>query len=219
MDKLSDTIFQMGDGCKYYVKRVENPFEEIAVRLGVSKLSYPYYMGAFWKHLQHLREEPITLLEIGVAQGESLRMWEEWFPNAKIYGIDIDPLCSKFESDRTKVFIGNQADKDFMESVVAVTGPLDVVVDDGGHQMKEQQDCLRLLWPHLKPFGTYVIEDLDVCYGPDVKNRTTDFLKALVDDQYVGYHHETPLLGNVQEIHFYHSMCVLIKSGEVVYGG
>ena len=49
-------------------------------------------------------------MEIGVYHGNSLKVWKDYFPNAEIYGIDIDPSCKKFEDERTKIIICDQND-------------------------------------------------------------------------------------------------------------
>src|ERR1035437_6331525 len=62
--------------------------DRIALQFGTDKFVHgytPYYE----RHLGLLRFEPITLLEIGVWDGASLRTWEAWMPEAQIIGVDI----------------------------------------------------------------------------------------------------------------------------------
>jgi cephalosporin hydroxylase len=113
----------------------------------------------------------VTMLEIGVNKGGSLAAFAEFMPRATIYGIDHD----KRLAGRENVFIGDQADSDFLMWVVGRVGALDVVIDDGGHKADQQQISFEHFWPIVKPGGYYVIEDLYVCEKPNfrVEGRKT----------------------------------------------
>jgi hypothetical protein len=41
-----------------------------------------------------------------------------------------------------------------------IDGPLDLIIDDGGHTMRQQQTSFGFLFRHLKVGGIYIIEDL-----------------------------------------------------------
>src|SRR3954462_6194741 len=56
-------------------------------------LRYDHVFGSF-------RHRVRRMVEIGVQTDSSVRMWRDYFPNAEIIGIDIDPECQRFESDR-----------------------------------------------------------------------------------------------------------------------
>ena len=188
-------------------------FKEIAARTGTDKAAHGY--GPWYDaHFSGLREEALTFLEIGIGWGNSLRLWEEYFPRACIFAIDGTPSCLKYQSDRSRVFIGDQADSVFLSKTVSSSGPLNIVVDDGGHHMAAQQVSFRTLFPHVKPGGWYVIEDLSTCYdknwggGPvGTEGTTIEMLKSLVADLHLWSHHEAPLApARISEIHFYPSI-------------
>ncbi|MEK9184811.1 MAG: class I SAM-dependent methyltransferase [Patescibacteria group bacterium] len=110
------------------------------------------------------KDKPIRLLEIGVQGGGSLYTWKEFFPQVKIIGIDIDESCQKYEGENIKIYIGSQEDSNFLRSVENKEGPFDIVIDDGGHTMKQQIITFNTLFPLLKESGIYVIEDLHTSY-------------------------------------------------------
>jgi demethylmacrocin O-methyltransferase len=64
----------------------------------------------------------------------------------------------------------------------------DIIVDDGGHSMKQQITSLTQLLPKVRSRGVYVIEDLQTSYfeGADsgylVNSTTIELIKRLVDD-------------------------------------
>lgn len=108
------------------------------------------------------RHEVTRVLEIGVKRGSSLRVWEDYFPNARIFGIDIQPKYAAFASERSQVFIGSQADQELLRQVsTAANFSFDLIVDDGSHMSDDQVASLKYLWPSLKaPHGIYALEDL-----------------------------------------------------------
>src|SRR5207302_1170293 len=118
----------------------------------------------FYEHyFEPTRDRPMRLLEIGVLDGRSLEMWSEYFPEAEIYGVDIDPDCRRFDGGRKKVFIGSQDDPQFLTSIrQAVPSGFDIVIDDGSHYVKHMIASFHGLFDHVVPGGYYVIEDLHV---------------------------------------------------------
>ena len=123
------------------------------------------YTTYYERHLAPLRHAPITLLEIGIWKGASLRMWAEYFPNAKIVGIDSDASCLGMQDGRTSVYVGDQSDRDFLRKVVESVGsPFDVIIDDGGHRMEQQITSVQELFPTMARGGLYAIEDLHTSY-------------------------------------------------------
>ena len=114
--------------------------------------------------MAHMRELPLTLLEIGVYHGASVKMWSEYFLNATIVGLDINEDCKKYESDRVKIRIGDASRIDFLFSVIQEFGQPSVAIDDGSHRWDHQISALHSLFPLLKPGGIFVMEDLDTSF-------------------------------------------------------
>jgi hypothetical protein len=102
-----------------------------------------------------------NVLEIGVYNGGSLRLLQSYFPNTNIYGMDLDTPKYFNPNDKFKILIGNQENREELEDAVAVIdNELDLIIDDGGHTMKQQQISFGCLFKHLKKGGIYIIEDL-----------------------------------------------------------
>lgn len=118
------------------------------------------YTGVYELFFYPIKLEARKVLEIGVLKGASLRMWKDYFPRAVIYGIDIEDTSS-LNSDTIKTFIADQADRKQLQAFIdAAGGDFDLVVDDGGHSMEQQQVSFGYLFKHVKPGGYYVIEDV-----------------------------------------------------------
>lgn len=105
----------------------------------------------------------ITILEIGVKDGASLRMWSEYFPNSKIIGIDVNPKCANLSGPFT-VEVGSQDDYAFLGCICKKHGPFSIIIDDGSHISSHQIKSMLFLWSHLRPGGWYCIEDVHTSY-------------------------------------------------------
>ena len=85
--------------------------DELALLYGTDKSSLDHNYTETYDRLFHsLRNAQITLLEIGVSSGASLKMWLDYFPLAHIVGFDIEEVL-EFESDRMHIFKGNQSSR------------------------------------------------------------------------------------------------------------
>lgn len=123
------------------------------------------YLEIYERYLSPLRDRKLKVLEIGVRDGCSHRMWREYFPNSTIYGIDIDPRCKQHESDRIRIFIGSQSDPDTIKKAVDhAGGSFDVIIDDGSHVNQLTLKSYELLFPSLISGGLYIMEDLGCSY-------------------------------------------------------
>jgi predicted O-methyltransferase YrrM len=130
---------------------------------------YPnhHYISKFYSDkFSKYKDKEITLLEIGVASGGSLLLWNDYFENAKIYGLDIG---SSFDG-RFKQCIQNvqsissihliESDA-YLQQLVDRLPNFDIIIDDGPHTLESHIRFLNLYLPKLNPGGIAVIEDID----------------------------------------------------------
>src|SRR5688572_18845456 len=121
---------------------------------------WDHYFKVYERHLRRLISSRVTLLEIGILGGGSLQMWKSCFgQGARIFGIDINPDCKSHEETQIEIFIGDAADRDFCRRVLRQTGPLDVVIDDGGHTTSQQLTAFEEFYPAVGDAGVYIVED------------------------------------------------------------
>ncbi|MDR5589692.1 class I SAM-dependent methyltransferase [Christiangramia sp. SM2212] len=182
-----------------------------------------HYFDIYDLWFKKYKNKQIIILEIGVYQGGSLKMWREYFgENAKIYAIDINPDCKQFESPNTKIFIGSQEDRDFLREVRAQIPEIDILVDDGGHTMQQQIITFEELYPHLKFGGIYLCEDLHTSYwkiyggGYQKPGTFIEFSKGLIDSLHA-WHSKDPdlkvdsITSSAYGLHYYDSILVIEK--------
>jgi hypothetical protein len=120
------------------------------------------YTPVYWELFKDRRETVSRVLEIGVSEGKSIRMWQEFFPNALIYGIDNNDRWEGERIDRVQLFHVDQSSADSLYDWLRplASGPfLDIIIDDGSHIFQHQVTSMRTLLPFLKPDGIYVVED------------------------------------------------------------
>ena len=148
-----------------------NKLQELAGKYGTDKtkdchtFANKNYMHRYEYLFSPIREEVEYFLEIGVYGGCSLRVWEEYFPNAKILGLDINPTAKVFETDRIKIFIGSQDDPDTLDAVIEECGgKLNAVIDDGSHLVEHMISSFEYLFPSVTEKGHYIIEDTSTTY-------------------------------------------------------
>ena len=119
----------------------------------------------YLRHYDYLfaqfRAEKFSLVEFGCAGGASLRTWEQYFPNAEIYGVDLDEDAKQHEKGRVHIVIGDATSPETLAALKAQTGgSAFIILDDASHAWSDQRRSFELFWDMVTPGGFYVIEDL-----------------------------------------------------------
>lgn len=183
-----------------------------------------HYFDIYDRHFSRFRGRPICIVEFGVSQGGSLQMWRDYFgPGATIYGVDINPNCKQFEGPGVHITIGDQEDREFLKAFARSLPPIDILIDDGGHTMKQQIHTFEELFPSVQPDGVYLIEDLHTSYwakwgGGHKKAGTFIELSKTFIDSINAWHSQEPgrlspddFTRSVRSLHFYDSVLVIEK--------
>lgn len=132
------------------------------------------FLSFYDRRLSHLRQMSFTLMEIGVLRGGSVKTWSEYFPNARIVGLDINAECKQHENENISIRIGDASDPNFMFDVISEFGKPLVLIDDGSHRWDHQIFCLQLLFPLLLPGGYYIMEDIDTSFQEHLEKAPFD---------------------------------------------
>ena len=140
----------------------------LSIFLSLTKISQKWtnYFDVYTQYLSPYINKSCNLLEIGVENGGSLDLWNQYLGSScNIYAIDINPSVLNHQySFPVNITIGDQADPLFLEKFIEKTPPFDIIIDDGGHMMNQQINSLLYLFPHLKSPGIYIIEDTHTSY-------------------------------------------------------
>ncbi len=182
-----------------------------------------HYFEIYHRHFRRFRGKPVVVLEFGVSHGGSLQMWRNYFgPDAKIYGVDIDPRCQDFEEEGIKIFIGDQEDRDFLRKIAAEIGTVDVLIEDGGHTMGQQIATFEVFYSQVADDGVFLIEDLHTSYwngyggGYQREGTFIEYAKNLSDQLNAWHSREDgfevdDFTRTTKSMHFYDSIIVFEK--------
>jgi len=182
-----------------------------------------HYFDIYDKHFERFRGKKVVILEIGIFKGGSVEVWRKYFgPQCEIIGIDINPLCKRFENEYTKVFIGSQSDRNFLRDLKRQIPHVDILIDDGGHMMDQLKISFQELYGWVADDGVYLAEDLHTCYWPEYeggykrKNTFIEYCKSLIDQLNAWHSTQKKLKVNrftrtTHSLHFYDSIVVFEK--------
>ena len=124
-------------------------FDNVQSGHGIWK--WRHYFEIYDRHFSKFRNKQVNVLGIGIYSGGSLGMWRSYFGDGcTVFGVDIADSCRVYEADGIRVFIGDQADRDFWTRFEKQTPKIDLVIDDGGHEPLQQLVTFEELFPHLK---------------------------------------------------------------------
>lgn len=148
---------------------------EIGILYNTDKAVFHHFTEIYEEYFKPLRYNTLNILEIGIDNGYSIFMLREYFPNAQIYAIDcLDK--THLQGERFTFSVGDQADRNYMKNIFSNI-QFDIIIDDGGHGMEQQQVTLEEALPKLKSGGIYILEDLHTSYEynytEDKNNNTT----------------------------------------------
>jgi len=176
---------------------------ELMVKYGTDKQQELHnYVEYYDKYFSKIKNDKLKILEIGIYRppmdgkavvGASLKTWRDYFVNSDIIGADLDDF-SDVNDGRIKTMKVNQELRynnethNGLHSIIEKFGDnFDIIIDDGGHTMLQQQVTLGFMFKFLKPGGLFIIEDLHTSYfAPFAYNKTnTEYTTLGMLENYV----------------------------------
>ena len=117
-------------------------------------------------------QEKVRLLEIGVLNGGSLPMFQEFFQiGSEIHGIENQTVNAALNG--VAVFFGNA----YTDGMLSVLGEYDIIIDDGSHNVQDVEFFVTWYLDKVKPGGLLIVEDIQ----PEVNQEN---LLKLVPEEY-----------------------------------
>ena len=137
----------------------EIKLSELARKYNTDKLELHRFLPEVYDNiLQPLKGKINTFVEVGIFYGESVRLWKEYF-GCRVVGLEVNWL-DKLNIEGVEIIECDQSKEDQLYKVIERIKDCDVILDDGSHNMYDQQKTLAVLFRALKPGGMYIIEDL-----------------------------------------------------------
>ena len=133
-----------------------------------------------------------NILEIGIGDfkeknGGSIKLWKAYFPNAKIYALDILPknrvLDEIINDERVVLFTSTNAydEKFFNENFLNKNLKFDLLLDDGPHTLESMKTFIRLYSKVMTDDGILIIEDIQsIDWWPILYREVPQHLKKFV---------------------------------------
>lgn len=204
---------------------------DLALKHGTDKSSvYHDYCGIYESYLKDYKNAAIAVFELGVGGydhvdegGQSLRMWYEYLPKAKIVGLDI---CQKANiiNDRTEFWQGSQTDKHLLKVILSGIKDAEkrIVIDDASHNNRLTIESFNIIFPLLKHGDLYFIEDVHTSYfddktyegseKPGDKDTTMEFFTRLthqLNGEHLKMDYQNQYSWMIEFIHFYKEIIVI----------
>ena len=155
-----------------------------------SRHCHPYTL--FYNDLfKHKCGNMLDIAEIGILDGASLRMWQEYFPRSNIYGFEyedryLQKFKESFNNERVTLTKIDVTKADSINTSFQSTHKLyDIIIDDSTHQFQDQIRVIENTYQYLKPGGVLIVEDIFKRYNEN------DYIASLA-----------PILGNFQDFYF-----------------
>lgn len=136
-----------------------------------------FYEEAFLPY----KDKPVTLLEIGTGQGGGLLLWNDYFTQGEIYGLDVNDYTENCHKDYPRIHTAliNAYDSQTADSLPG----FDIVIDDGPHTKESQIAAIQLYLPKVKKDGIFVIEDIpELSWAEDYKQYVPEGYKSEIVD-------------------------------------
>jgi hypothetical protein len=211
-----------------------NELDELARKYNTDKRTndpgqniYHDYTPVYYDLFKYHKSDYDKVLELGIWEGASHKMWNDFFTNATIYGVDNFSGIYKKYMDENPIFSPSQINKmlsdkiDELENLGIVVIPcdqtdrealddsffdmeFDLIIDDGGHGSWQHQKSFDILWDKIKSGGYYIIEDLAVCLMrefrqyDDPRSATTNWLASMRTDNPFSFYMDQDRLFQIQ---------------------
>lgn len=201
--------------------------EQLFIKYKSDKYRHGYH-EIYNLFLNKLKNKKLTILEIGVSDGASIKAWSNYFKKSKIVGIDIKKINLKKKGllkKNIKIHQGSQSDREFIKFLINKYEKFDIIIDDGSHFPKDVIKSFKLLFNSLSIKGLYFVEDTQTSYNHffggnpfDLKysNTQINFFKDLSDSLNYKeianpFYRKTIYDGFIKSVSFYTNMIVVKK--------
>lgn len=135
---------------------------EVWERLNIDKLAVGYQetYASIVDALLLDGPSSLSVLEIGVFEGASLRGWRRIFGDSRVFGLDVDESTMFTEPGIETGLVDQLSVHSLEHAAERFTQNFDLIVDDGWHQPRANINSLVVLLKKLNPGGFFVVEDV-----------------------------------------------------------
>jgi len=121
------------------------------------------YLNVYQNLFTSKKDNAKNVLEIGIGRGGSIKLWNDYFKNAQIYGVDISPpyYINYIRTNHKMTFypFTDGYDTNFI-NINFKNNQFDIIIDDGPHTLDSFLNCIKLYLNLLTNDGIFIIEDV-----------------------------------------------------------
>ncbi len=168
--------------------------EELVDNTKTDKNTVHSYLPLYQQLLQSKKETAKNVLEVGIGDGNqgqtnggSIKLWHDFFTNARVHALDICHINKVWDGiknqDRIILYTSiNAYDANFVKYAFGTTNTrFDVMLDDGPHTLESMKQFIRQYSPMLTEDGILIVEDVQSWDWIDVlKNEVPEHLKQFI---------------------------------------
>jgi len=151
-----------------------------------------FYEGLF----RNKKNDKLNIAELGILEGGSLRMLQEYFTHAEIYGFEFNnDLIAQFKDNYNTERINlSNLDVTNADSIIKALNDCnvlyDIIIEDTTHQFEDQIRVIENVYQYLKPGGVLIIEDIFKSYNEEYYiNRLNPILHHFQDYYFIELDH------------------------------
>jgi predicted O-methyltransferase YrrM len=161
--------------------------EELVDNSRTDKNTKHSYLPLYQKLLEDKKYTAKNVLEIGIFQGGSIKLWRDFFTNATVWGLDImnsNDVWDKLKND-DRIILYTEVNayniQFFSNTFLDKKTRYDFILDDGPHTLETMKECIQLYSQLLTDDGILIIEDVQSWDWIDaLKSQVPDHLKQYV---------------------------------------
>lgn len=167
---------------------------ELADSRGTDKNSTHSYLPIYDDLFRDYKLSMKNVMEVGICTGGSIKLWNDYFTNANVVGIDIcdkESLimnCYQFQynilnNDKNKLYISTDAyNMNTVSHIISNHEKFDMILDDGSHKLEHMIFFIKNYSKLLTDTGILIVEDIqDEKWIDILKESVPDELKSYVD--------------------------------------
>ncbi len=168
---------------------------ELADSRGTDKNSTHSYLPIYDDLFRDKKLLVKNVLEVGICTGGSIKLWNDYFINANVVGIDICTVeslimnCNLFgynnilNNDKNKLYLLTDAySSSMIDTLESTYGKFDMILDDGSHKLEDMKFFIINYCKLLTDTGIMIVEDIqDEKWIDILKDCVPEELKSYVD--------------------------------------
>lgn len=161
--------------------------EEIVDNSKTDKNTTHSYLPLYQKLLENKKETAKNVLEVGIYNGGSIKLWNDFFVNANVYGLGIMNIENVWEGikNNDKIILHTSTDAYnetfFINHFLNKNIQFDFMLDDGPHSLESMKQFIKLYSQVMTDDGILIIEDVQSWDWIDIlTNEVPENLKQFI---------------------------------------